>query len=404
MSNVLKLIWGMFIMNQLSGCAETADVNSSPIRVATFNVSMDATNYVKQGHTPVGGALSQNLVVGDHPQIKNIAEIIQRNNPDIILLNEFDYSEQSAQDIQLFLANYLQVSQSGANAIRYPYFYAAPVNTGVDSGLDLDKDGVASGTKGDAFGFGFFPGHYGMLVLSKYPIQQEQVRTFQNFLWKDMPDNLLTTIKEQSGQDYYSQQAQQILRLSSKSHWDIPIKIGNQTLHVLASHPTPPVFDGPENRNGKRNHDEIRFWIDYISRDVLADSQSSYIYDDKGNRGGFVGQHFVIAGDLNASPDEGDGIKSGIKGLLNHALVNNTYIPTSEGAKSNKVASDYATQHTASWGMRADYVLPSTTLEITNGGVFWPLVDAPLYRLVEDRQSSSDHRLVWVDIILENRK
>lgn len=374
------------------------------IRVATFNVSMDATNYVEQGQTPKGGELAKNLVAGDHPQIKNIAEIIQRNNPDIILLNEFDYSEHSAKDIQLFLVNYLHVSQSESNVIRYPYFYAAPVNTGVDSGLDLDKDGVASGTKGDAFGFGFFPGHYGMLVLSKYPIQQERVRTFQNFLWKDMPDNLLTTIKDENGQDYYNQEAQQILRLSSKSHWDIPIKVNNQTLHLLASHPTPPVFDGPENRNGKRNHDEIRFWTDYISRDVLADNKSSYIYDDKGNRGGFAGQHFVIAGDLNASPDEGDGNKAAIKGLLSHALVNDKVLPTSAGAKEHTPDIQYASTHTAAWRMRADYVLPSTTLNVQGSGVFWPKNDDLLFRLIKDRKTSSDHRLVWVDIILENRK
>ena len=38
-----------------------------------------------------------------------------------------------------------------------------------------------------------------------------------------------------------------------------------QTVHVLASHPTPPTFDGAEDRNGRRNHDEIRFWADYVS-------------------------------------------------------------------------------------------------------------------------------------------
>ncbi len=71
-------------------------------------------------------------------------------------------------------------------------------------------------------------------------------------------------------------------RLSSKSHWDVPVKVGNKTIHILASHPTPPSFDGAEDRNGKRNHDEIRFWKDYIS-----DSSNQYIYDDKGVKGGF---------------------------------------------------------------------------------------------------------------------
>ena len=55
-----------------------------------------------------------------------------------------------------------------------------------------------------------------------------------------------------------------MFRLSSKSHWDVPIRIGRETVHFLVSHPTPPVFDGPEDRNGTRNHDEIRFWADYV--------------------------------------------------------------------------------------------------------------------------------------------
>jgi hypothetical protein len=57
------------------------------------------------------------------------------------------------------------------------------------------------------------------------------------------------------------------------------VKVGGKTIHVLASHPTPPTFDGAEDRNGKRNHDEIRFWRDYIS-----EKTSNYIYDDKGKK------------------------------------------------------------------------------------------------------------------------
>lgn len=371
------------------------DIKES-IRIATFNVSMDATNYIKKEQTPMSEELQTHLSDGENQQIKNISEIIQRLKPDIILLNEFDYSKQSATDIQNFIKYYLHVSQNDNKPIDYPYSYSAPVNTGVNSGLDLDKDGVASGIKGDAFGFGLFPGHYGMVVLSKYPIQFEQVRTFQHFLWKDMPDSLLATIKDGSGHSYYSQQAQQILRLSSKSHWDVPITIGSQTIHLLASHPTPPVFDGPENRNGKRNHDEIRFWTDYLS----DKKQTSYIYDDDGKQGGLEGEHFVIVGDLNASPDEGDGIKVGIQELLGHPLVSDAMAPQSEAARLHTPNSQYSAQHTAKWGMRADYVLPSTSLTVKRSGVFWPQSDDPLYHLIKDRKSSSDHHLVWVDILL----
>ena len=65
----------------------------------------------------------------------------------------------------------------------------------------------------------------------------------------------------------------------------MPIVIGRKTVHFLVSHPTPPVFDGPEDRNGTRNHDEIRFWADYIRRG----RRSRYTYDDAGRRGGLEG-------------------------------------------------------------------------------------------------------------------
>lgn len=371
-----------------------AKVENMNLRVATFNVSMEATNYVGEPEAIKGNELSMLLRDGNHAQIKNIAEIIQHVRPDVILLNEFDYSQQSSQDLKRFITNYLNVTQTGEAAIDYPYFFAAPVNTGLDSGHDLDGDGTATGTKGDAFGFGFYPGHYGMAVLSKYPIQINKVRTFQRFLWKDMPNNLLLDMKTESDENFYTNEVQQILRLSSKSHWDVPIKVGEQTLHILASHPTPPVFDGPEDRNGKRNHDEIRFWTDYIS----SAEQSAYIYDDNGKKGGFSGKHFIVAGDLNASPDEGNAINASIATLTSHERVNDKTAPTSDGARLHTPTNENAPQHTAGWRMRVDYVLPSATLNVNDSGVFWPITSDPLYRLIKDRESSSDHRLVWIDV------
>lgn len=78
--------------------------------------------------------------------------------------------------MRLFQDDYLSVAHNGAAPIDYPYSYVAPVNTGVPSGLDLDNSGSVGGPN-DAFGFGFFPGQYGMVVYSKYPIDQAAVRT-----------------------------------------------------------------------------------------------------------------------------------------------------------------------------------------------------------------------------------
>lgn len=65
----------------------------------------------------------------------------------------------------------------------------------------------------------------------------QNIRTFQGFRRADMPGNLLPA------DSYTGEQAGQ-LRLSSESHWDVPVRIGTKTVHVLASHPTPPTFDG----------------------------------------------------------------------------------------------------------------------------------------------------------------
>ena len=367
------------------------------IRIATFNVSMEGGNYVGKGVTPSGHELPAALSNSDHPQISNIAEIIQRVRPDILLLNEFDYHADPARGVKPFLERYLQQARAGVDAIDYPYFYQGPVNTGVDSGMDLDRDGKASGTGNDAFGFGLYPGQYGMLLLSRYPIDFEAIRSFQLFKWKDMPDNLMADMRTQDNELWYPESVQEKLRLSSKSHWDIPVRINGSSLHVLASHPTPPVFDGPEDRNGRRNHDEIRFWVDYIE----GSQKSSYIYDDQGHWGGLKGERFVVLGDLNASMEEGDARREGISALLAHEKVRRGLLPTSDGGRANNADSKFSPTHTASWGMRADYVVPSKSgWRAIDAGVFWPAPDDPLRRLVKKRSASSDHRLVWMDLEL----
>jgi hypothetical protein len=382
----LLLAWWLAVMS--------APAASGVLRIATFNVSMEGGNYVERGVTPRGHELPAALSNSDHPQIRNIAEIIQRVRPDILLLNEFDYHEDPERGVRPFLERYLAQAQPGTEPIDYPYFFQGPVNTGVDSGMDLDRDGRASGTGQDAFGYGLYPGQYGMLLLSRFPIDVERIRTFQHFLWKDMPDNLMADMRDEDGELWYPPAIQEKLRLSSKSHWDVPVTIGGRTVHVLASHPTPPVFDGPEDRNGRRNHDEIRFWVDY-----LAGGASDYLYDDTGSRGGLRGERFVVLGDLNASMEEGDARREGIEALLGHPNVRRGLIPTSDGGRANRADSPFSPTHTAAWGMRADYVIPGKAgWKVLDGGVFWPPEGDPLHRLVADRRASSDHRLVWLDL------
>jgi alkaline phosphatase len=366
------------------------------VKIATFNVSMDATNYLPDNKIGKGGELITALK-NDRQQIKNIAEIIQRTRPDIILLNEFDYIEDPKQGVELFLKKYLGKPQQGSQPIDYPYYFHAPVNTGVNTPFDLDNNGKNTGNLGDAHGFGHFPGHFGMLLLSKYPIERQDVRTFQRFLWKDMP-NAIVPINPNTKVPWYNDHEWELLRLSSKSHWDIPVNIEGKIIHLLASHPTPPVFDGEEDRNGARNHDEIRFWKDYITP-----NKANYIYDDKGNNGGIKARsRFVILGDQNASENEGGARKDGIGNLLSSPYTNNDISPASIAGMHNN-NSPFSANHTASWGMRADYVLPSRLgIKLKKTGIFWPDKNSPLHRLIETRSASSDHRLVWAELTLTN--
>lgn len=381
--------------------SSTQGANQETIRIATFNVSMEALNYIdqnKEQKANISGRELKQALQSNHQQIKNIAEIIQKINPDIILLNEFDYSNDNGETLKLFLNNYLAKSQNGQTAIHFPYYYQAPVNTGVKLPMDLSGDNKIE-LPVDTYGFGYFPGHFGMALLSKYPIQQDKIRTFQYFKWKDMP-NALTPIDPKTNKPWYNEAVWNELRLSSKSHWDIPVLIEDREIHVLASHPTPPVFDGPEDRNGKRNHDEIRFWLDYITP-----GQSNYIYDDKKILGGLEqNQPFIILGDQNASSVEGDAINSSIKALLTDELIQDP-MPASQGGVENTPENPYAMHHTAYWRMRADYVLPSKYgWDILDSAVFWPEKNSQNHRLIESRHASSDHRLVWVDLKLNEVK
>ena len=394
-------------VNLMAKATETANLNQNNLRVATFNVSMESLNYIENKSeikNTSADSLSQNLnkaLLSSHQQIKNIAEIIQRVNPDIILLNEFDRTNESHINLKLFLQRYLAKSQHGQKAVQYPYFYQGAVNTGVkvtDVKVALNK---TSNEKEIKHGFGFFPGHFGMALLSKYPINYDKIRTFQLFKWHDMPNALQPFTVDANNNKlkkmWYSAEVWRALRLSSKSHWDIPVNVKGKVVHILASHPTPPVFDGKEDRNGKRNHDEIRFWLDYITP-----NKGSYIYDDNKQYGGLsADQSFIILGDQNASSVEGDAINSSIANLLSSNLTQDV-MPKSDGGKTHSPENSHGKHHTAYWRMRADYVLPSVKgLTPVNSGVFWPLPSNNTYRLIKDRSASSDHRLVWVDVELD---
>ena len=329
---------------------------------------------------------------GANRQLRGAAEIVQRIRPDVLLLNEIDFDPER-ENARLFVERYLTVSQGGQPPIDYPHVFFEETNTGVPSGQDLDLDGSTDSPE-DGFGFGHYPGQYGMALLSRFPIRTEGARTMRLLRWIDMPGTL---IPDGTGgkPEWYPPAAVEIFRLSSKSHWDVPLEIGSRVLRILASHPTPTVFDGEEDRNGRRNHDEIRLWADYLT----GGEAGAYIVDDAGERGGLDGDDpFVILGDLNLDPQRAEPIygRVAIDLLLEHPRVRDP-VPTGSGGAADTAERGGNETWTSPYG-RIDYVLPSADLAVRGSGVFWPAPGEAGRELVEDRSMSSDHRLVWVDL------
>lgn len=357
--------------------------HAEPIRVATFNASLS-----RKGP----GLLLRDIQVGKDKQLRNVIAIIQTVRPDILLLNEFDHDYENLA-LVAFL-NLLAKDTDGRKGIRYPHFYAPPQNVGLPSGVDLNGDGKLGGPA-DAHGFGNFRGQYAMALVSRFPIDTAKTRDFSTLLWKDMPNADMP--KNPDGSPFPTAEAAAIMRLSSKGHWHVPITLpSGDVIHLLASHPTPPVFDGPEDRNGKRNRAEILFWDSYI-RDELDPTTDKY----------------VVLGDLNADPKDGDGSHAAIQKLISGPYLNDPK-PTSNGAIQASLSQggvnarheNDAAQDTADWrdsggpgNLRVDYVLPSKTLNVKDAGVFWPAPSETGFDWIgSDGRASSDHRLVWVDL------
>ena len=376
----------------LTGMARAAPLDLTKpgisVRFATFNAALS-----REG----AGVLLKDFAKGE-PRIEAVAQIIRHVRPDILLINEIDHDP--GNHSLHALVDQLQRDGEGTTGIRYDHTFTAPSNTGEPSGLDLNGDGRIAGPL-DAYGFGRFPGQFGMAMLSRFPLGE--ARTFRLFPWSEMPGARRPVNAD--GTPFHLAEIWRSLRLSSKSHWDIVVTLPDgRDVHLLASHPTPPVFDGPEDRNGRRNADEIRLLADYIDP-----ARSAWITDDAGRSGGLAeGAAFVVAGDLNADPVDGDGLRAGIIGLLQIAQDPKPQSPGAAEAAggANRFHRGDKALDTADWkdeggpgNLRVDFVLPSPGLEIAASGVFWPAEGDALRRLVgSGGKESSDHRLVWVDI------
>ena len=389
----LQPLWRVLMLSMLCFGQTVCAFEGPKLRVASYNIAM----YRNQT-----GQLADALRSGEDRQAKQIAAVIQRVRPDVLLLCEIDYDPENDPP-GLFCDNYLANPQNDLEPIDYPHRFTAPVNTGVPTGIDLDGDGRSNGPN-DCYGYGRYPGQYGMAVLSMHPIDEEATRTFQKLLWRNVPDHR-APVDPQTNKPYYDQQAWELLRLPSKSLWDVVVQVeGFGALHLICSHPTPPVFDGPEDKNGQRNADEVRLVVDYITP-----GKGEYFVDDQGRAGQLDDDApFVVLGDLNADPLDGDGVREPIRSLVgSKQLAGDPQQKSAGGVAASHGSAELNVAHhsdpaldTGDFGrdghsnLRIDYALPSKELKILGGGVHWP---APGEEGAEEVKAS-DHRMVWVDV------
>lgn len=327
------------------------------LRVATYN-----TDLSRDGP----GLLLRDILRKDDQAIA-VAQTIAGAGADVILLQNVDY------DMDLLALTALRdlIADSG---LQYPAMFALMPNTGMPTGMDLDNDG-RFGEPEDAQGHGAFGGQGGMAILSRWSIDAQGVQDLSGLLWQDVPQAMLPTI---DGAPFYPPAALAVLRLADVAHWTVPIMHPDGPVTLLAFHASPPVFDGPEDRNGRRNHDQLRFWQHYMD----------------GTFGAAPDGRFVLMGHANQDPDRSEGIKDGIRGLLSDPRIQDVR-PLRPGGEPRE-----ATVH---WprvtppDMRVSYVLPSRDWQVSGSGVLWPMEGAD----AELASVASRHRIVWVDLAVD---
>lgn len=392
--SVLKAIGAAASVPGIVGTA-TGRGNAPTPRYAAFNVRNFGTEQVQQP--------------GD-PQAEAAARVIQEVDPDVLVVNELANNVQEATvddgvptdrtNIEAFVENYLSEPQGkNLEGIEYEYTLQPESNTGLlpEEDYDFNKDGDAGQRPGDAFGFGFYPGQYAFGIASRFPFDEDAIRSFQEFLWADMPGNLIPLEGEDDVDTedsiYLIEEELDAFRLPSKTHIDVPFDVDGDVVHGLFSHPTPTGFDGVNNFNGRWNHDENRFWADYVAG-------ADYIYDDDGATGGLDDDaSYVLLGDMNAGPGD-EPLDPATKFFVENDDFDSRSLPTSPGGAQN--GNQYATADFGDFGIaHVDWVLPSPDLSLRSSSVVWPSSDANKRGLSDDVEDASDHRLVWADIATE---
>lgn len=309
----------------------------------------------------------QDISRGKDPAIAAAVAVLIRLDADILVLTGVDYDPN-----RLALTAFAQrLAEAG---LPYPHLHAPRPNSGQPTGHDVDGNGTTH-DPADAQGWGRFPGAGGTAILSRLPLMTDRATDHSTYLWRDLPGHLMPPTTPALAA---------IQRLSSHSHLELPVALPDGLpLTLLIWHATPPVFDGPEDRNGRRNHDEAAFWLHLLDGTLPTPPPT---------------QPFLLIGDANLDPTDGDGRPAALAALLAHPMLQDPAPRGSHGRTEPSQKGDPALDtvvYPRLGGLRLDYILPSRDLAVTASGVLWPPAGDPFAGTLA---TASRHYPVWVDI------
>ncbi|MCZ8153917.1 MAG: endonuclease/exonuclease/phosphatase family protein [Rhodobacteraceae bacterium] len=318
---------------------------------------------------PGPGLLLQDIDRGTDPQIAAALAVLIRLDADILVLTAVDHDP-------ALLALRALARRLADQGLVYPHLHAPRPNSGQPTGHDANGNGTTH-DPADAQGWGRFPGAGGSAILSRLPLLTDRATDHSAFLWRDLPGHLMPPTDPALAT---------VQRLASHSHLQLPVALPNgETLTLLIWHATPPVFDGPEDRNGRRNHDEAAFWLRLLDGSLPSPPPQP---------------PFLLIGDANLDPADGDGLPGAMTALLTHPMLQDPAPRGSHGRSEPAHAGDPALDtvlYPALGGLRLDYILPSRDLAVAAAGVLWPPAEDPFAATLA---AASRHAPVWVDVAL----
>jgi 3-phytase len=359
---------------------------------------------LRVGHFNLREMSTAKLLDESDEQATAAAQILARFAPDIISINELQFDMQGVPTPSMPGApgttGWGQFDVFGAdNAHRLADRIAA---AGTPEGYEHRLIFVGNSGyywEGSTLGFdwfilrgwGEFRGRFNTAILSRYPILLDQVRIISDVPWDALPENHIAKMKAETGIDVPPG-----FPIFEKGLNIVPVQVNDEVLHLVLLHTVSPAFDPI---NPYRNYDELRALVMFL--DGQLPGVEPLPPDAK----------FMIVGDLNADPDDGDGLPGAIQQVLDHPSVIAVF-GAGAGTKGNN--GQYNTylsgcglddgsivqNPTQKFQLQLDYLLPSTNLgEPLETFLFFP--DFQTEREDFDLACrASDHRFAYTDIQL----